>query len=627
MATFTHKRLRSKPGLWRVDGIAPLSPGHRPGTRTAVLFSEITEDGKNAPYAPESRTQHVLRFPIHTASILDFTVGSLWRDGRKVASPPVLKDLFCVDAGRMRLVELGKPVISEALQASAILGDQAFDIGKNRIELSSTQYVFAPILNNTTAQWLIVPCSELLRFYSGCSSRFLSGMLQGSLDQYVDWSKCRLDGGHPIVHARRQLNIPESAVIARAVVNKYAREAIDAPHRHLARVQLNNTSNGEGRLAIRSFFPFLGTTDLQIAGKQTRITDIDGKEHMAVFAMEIKRCMHPFDCNHAIIESEVPFDGEGYKDEQIGGAAPPRNLPKLDDDETEYELDDVPADQRLPRLVTLTPSNQFSALSDFKLIHCRPPSSKKSGKPGPRIDVPVKTLTVADGTSARDAQGNLGVSTFQSQIDHVSRDLTQFIELLACLRTATKSREWEISTRTHEGSHSRGPELIAPFPTNFGKRHSWHLIAEPNGKSRPRQVIWTEIALETPEQYFYLLEMELRPGEKSGQCTLLIQRHDLSSMEDHTFERLLRLTVVNHRWPKPDDEWKRSHQQDFAKQFFAENIIHRIAHPPFKKAPVKTAPVGQENSEPLEQGLNPETWSATLLAQIDELIGVTSNVL
>lgn len=615
MVPFIHKRLARRPGLWRVDGIGPIEARGRLGARATVFFSGLTEEGLNQPYWKSSLNTATLPLRVHSASLREFKVGSIWRDGKRVAGPPQFETPFRVDAGQVRLVMLEQAIKLGDQWMPTVLPNANFYLGENRGPLASTLYALVPVLNDSRTDWLVIPASELLRFYVGVSSRLLSGALQGSLNRYVDWERSRMEGERPVVHVKQRINRKEAGVLARAISSTAAKAALLTPHQHLASVQANNASLDAGSrrpLIVKAGFPFTDTTQLHVAGKRMPLAK-NGRTQWAIFAMEVLACAHLPGFSGMVVENDDPFGYEEATGEEQGGTQPPRHNPLLDDDEDELEFEDVPADQRLARLVVRSYSNQFSAFRGIEIEHRRPAAHQRANHPGAQIDVPVDSLTLGDGTHAADAQGNLGVSDFQNQVSRIDRDLSLFLEMLKHLRSATRRRNWKITTRRLNDGLLQDGECIAVFPDRIGKRRTWHKIVDPDGNTRTRQVVWVEIIPGGEDRYVYLLEMELKSGE-SGQCTILLHKPDFSRLEDDTFSELLVLTAVQNRWPDRHNKWETDHHRKRAQALFAQVEIHRIHHP--KRKEEEKQP-GHSNSK-----LSPEAWGAVLLEKMDELLPV-----
>jgi len=617
MAKFIHKRLARHAGVWRVDGVGPIQDRGRLGARVVVYFSGIHESSLHDPYRKPALTGETLHLNLHVASLREFKVGTIWRDGGRVRSADPLESReYSVDVSRARLVALDERVKLDGVWAESVIPEFQFRFGVNRQYLALTNYVIVPVIDNPTTQWLVIPCSELLRFYTGMSSRFLASALQGRFDNYVDWSKCRLVDDRPVVHVKQRLNRKEAAILARAVASVDAKEALLGTHKHLSALQVNNNLHTHAKkpLTIRAKFPFQDQTKLVVAGKKICIAKAPygGADQWGIFVMELLHCSHSFGFSRYVLESEDPFDTKGLG---IGGGGgqPPQYFPFIEDDEQdELELDDVPADAKLVRLAVRNYTNQFGGLDFMEIEHWRPHVEQATRQLGAHIEVAINALTLENGVNTDEAKGNLGVSEFQNRVEQIDRDLSLFLEMLTYLRQASTSLSWSIHTKKFGDGLVQGGECIALFPDKVGKRRTWHKIIEPNGNIRPRQVVIAEVVLDQG-RCFYLLEMELKSGE-SGQCTIMLHTDLFSGVDEETFYMLLRLTAIQNRWPDKHNKWKESSHAKDATELFQFVQMHRINHPPVPRA---NSNKRHNGSEPK---LNPEVWSKVLLEKITELL-------
>jgi hypothetical protein len=250
----------------------------------------------------------------------------------------------------------------------------------------------------------------------------------------------------------------------------------------------------------------------------------------------------------------------------------------------------------------------------LRIEHRRPSVERPEGESRPHIDVPVKTLTIEDGSQAEEAKGNLGVSESQSKIEHVDRGLTLFLDMIKLLRNTTKSKGWTVSTRKLDDGLPRDGEWIALFPTDLAKRRSWHLIGESNVNRRPRQVAWVEVSKEGTDQYFNLLEMELKPQETSTQCTILMYAKDFTSLDDKLFREWLVLTAIQNRWPALHNKWLDLGYAQRAQDFFSKVNTYRIQHP--NRPRIKA----EDGSADIKIPVSPGAWSERLIEEISKLI-------
>lgn len=611
-----HAELAKHQGLWRVDGVGPIEQNARLGARILVCFSGLTEDGLNKPYISPSLSGLTLKLQVHTAWLQSFKVGSIWRNGLSVAQPGEMEKTVTIDVDRARSLPFTHSVNLDGQWADKLLPN--FDIGENRISLASSQYTIVPVLNDPHTKWLVIPESELLRFYTGASSRILSSAIQGRIDEYIDWSRCDIEEEAPLLCIKRDINRQESALLARAYISERAKEALHYPHKELALTNhYNSTAHIERPLVLKGIFPFTGPTQLAVSGKRMLLSNKNNDPQWSIFAMEINHCSKESGFSKIIIVKDEGFPAASKSSDPTADTMPQGFRALMEDEEDEDEdeaFDDLPADQRLGRLVALSYTNQFSAFEGLTLEHRRPQEEHRNNLASTPIDIAVKALTLEDGSYAKDAQGNLGVSLFQSQDYQLDRELQLFIEMLAELRLETAHMNWKIRTRKIDGAVSyNGEDIIASFPEKIGKKRTWHKIADSEGNERPRKVVWTEIATDANQKFFYLFEMELKPGE-SGQCTLLLHQEHFGKMDDQLFRELLFLTAIQNRWPTPDNKWTKKSHQYRATKIFTELITYRIRHPSATKPPI------DDNNHMTTHNVSPREWATLILERIFKFI-------
>lgn len=609
-----HKWLAEHPGLWRVDGIGPIEEDARLGARITVYFSGLTEDGLNKPYVAASSNGVPLKLKVHTSWLYKFKVGSLWKNGLSVAQPGEMEKKVIIDVDHARYFPLTHSITLNGQWANDLLPN--YDMGENRISLASSSYAVIPVLNDPHTKWLIVPASEIFRFYIGASARLLSSSLQGTIEDFVDWEKCELENRVPILHVKKDINRQEAAILARAYISKHARTALHYPHNELASTKVNNATannNSKRPLVLKAIFPFNGTTQLGVSGKRMLLSNKRNDPQWAIFAMEINHCSKAKEFTKLVIIRDKASSVTG-KAVKVPSDAHPLNFRAQLDDEHDNFLTDLPADQRLGRVVSLSPTNQFSAFDGLEFEYRSPPAEQSYRSSGMHVDILVNSLTLEDGSHAKDAHGNLGVSIFQKQDYQIDRELQLFIEMLAELRLKAVSSNWKIRTRRINGAVSHDDEsLIAAFPDRIGKKRTWHRITDADGNERPRKVIWTEIKTIT-QQYFYLFEMELKPGE-SGQCTLILYKIDMRKMDDQLFKELLILTAIQNRWPAAENRWTKKSYQDRAESFFRKIQTCRIRHPSLTKSLLNELEVDSAANT-----INAKGWANIILERIDSFI-------
>ncbi|WP_139167049.1 hypothetical protein [Chromobacterium sphagni] len=477
---------------------------------------------------------------------------------------------------------MNETIYLNGVSTPSAIPDSYFHLANNRDALAASRYVIVQVIDHPMVQLLVVPAVELLRFYVGVSSRFLTGTLSGRLDKYVDWNRSKMEKTWPVLQVKTRLNRAEAFVLGRAVASSAAWEALFSVRQHLASVHANNqlrSMEQQAPLVIHAGFPFNDDTTLTVYGKRTCLYRLNCQKEWAIFAMAVAECKPPLEMSNLILESDEPWAVEAMTGGAPRGVRPPHFNPLLLDDEEDLLVDDVPADGRLPRLAVLQHGSPFSGFKQLTFHQRRPEAPLRANEPDGHIDVPVSTLTMNEGQQTEEAKGNLGVSDFLNHTEDVGRNLERFLDVLEYLQRRTSSRGWVIETRIRDESIRSGQHWITFFPDPIGSRTRWHWIDEANAGRRRRQLICAEIKLGQDGPFFYLMEMELGPTEPKRQCTLLVYTPDFQWMDDEVQDELLQLTVLRRRWPDIENKWKKDDEYWRAQDLFSKIKVDRVQHP------------------------------------------------
>lgn len=181
-----YSRLADVPGWWRVDGITSLS-----GTRAIVHFSEVVSEWhENGPYRsdfvvrPTAQNAGVLDFRIHVASIRHFITGTVWHAGECVYSPRLFGDAIQIDTSAAQTCMLEQMAYGKIGARSPI--PHKYFPSNCRDKLESTRFTIVPIVGQEN-RYVVIPQIELVRFYIGVSSEFLTEALHGGFGSVIDW--------------------------------------------------------------------------------------------------------------------------------------------------------------------------------------------------------------------------------------------------------------------------------------------------------------------------------------------------------------------------------------------------------------------------------------------------------
>ncbi len=572
-----YRRLTRHEGYWRVDGVGEISTGSSSGSRVAVYFSKVSGSDLGSDLY-RTAEEAKLRVKFHTASLTDFVIGSIWKDGKRVVQTGPDLEQISVDASSQKSLKLRDGTTMFGGYVPSVVPPTCFQIHNNRMHLASSFMVVVRVpYSNNGYRWLIIPSTELFRFYTGVTRRLSSAALRGTIDKLVDWSKCRLEGGHPTICARQPLYNVEKVVLARAITSAQAHEQLFGPRKYFVQQAVNNRARPpeeQERPCIKALFPFDGASTLTVRGTPFYLGQ-RGNKVKAFFATEILRCTHRFEHLPPVVELSGLKHKHGLPSDPSGG--PPLSNPISEDDfRTPLQVSEGSADKRIRRIAILTTQNRFADLDDMQFITHHLDETGTRSRFGE--DAEVTKPTWDEGTYEKEAKGRAGVDN-GSHHGTPARQLTHFILMLLHLRAASRPLGWKVSTRTLESQISHGEAVITSFPDVQGR--SWHLTHGENGKRRSRQVVWVEIKLPAKNCYCYLAELELRPKE-TGHCTAFFYDKQFARFYDTAFDKLLTLTTINNRWPRTNTRWKAGDHKKSADALFATMVLEPVRHPPVR---------------------------------------------
>lgn len=629
MPQFTCQRLKEKLRIWRVDGIGTVRPSTYLGARVNYLFSEIkphlieTADNVLAP------TGRVYLLKGHAGWLRLFTPGSVWVEGRKTISPATLSLALTIDT-RACIYTLPDKIPSDFAPLETLLPKSHLEYHDNRDHLANTLFALLPVpsINNSPIKWLIVPASEIFRYYVGASSRLLAAALTNTVKNRLIESAKLKDGRVTIRDHVGNLTKLEACVIARTLVSDAAAENFYGPHKHLV---LNRMKNGDPTvpLYINSRFPFLGQTTLHFSGKKISLKNLrTSRSEPAVLVTQIRNCSHPLGFSGLTVIC-TGFPTGSSKPGSLGGG-PPRP-PKKEDIEDSPEINGEPADPSLGRAITRNPVAQYEQINSIKFNKEYISPASPRGKPH-QSQTPVTGATFEDGKNGADGSGNQGVDDMDTSVKSAERELLPFLSMLKELRIKTANWGWVISTVGSENSEKVDGEAVMAFP-EMGGRFSWYRIySDPEDKvGRPRKVILVRITI--ADEYIHLIEMELRSDERSRSVLAVIGKKSDKSPVQFTlkdFGLLLELTARHNGWPPSTKKWSEGLAKKNARLFeeFRFERLHHLYVVAEKKAePAKDAPnpAGKSTNERDGQKkpipVDPQAWADDILSKIVQLVG------
>ncbi|GLO49000.1 hypothetical protein D3C76_82530 [compost metagenome] len=556
--------LRDLKGRWRVDGVSQANWNGR-DIKAGIVLSELKPEAEN-PFAADASLQSaptLITLNPHWLSVL--TIGSIWNEGRLISRPDPLPGHFQVDTSKAQLLSFSRGVKLGEKYTDNGVADPDFLNPKTHRDLIASLYLLVPIEGNKQYQWMVIPCSEILRFYMGPTSRLIARVIQGELDSLVVAGE--LEGDTVTLYAATDLQKLEKIIFGRAYANKdtYLAEMKEV-HR---RLQIINANNNNGKrnaaLSIEANFPFKGITNLTIAGVTMSLAK---GFNNAIFAMEILHCTYPSGYSHLVVNRENDVGVGG--DTKVPGTAP-LFVPQEDDEIDDVVLD-TPSDARLPMKVVTRHADPFPWMDSITMENRRNQTQRDWRSEAPRIPVDVAEHAIGDGSHAGEHKGKQQIN---NAIDSIppSRDLNSFIKLLPALKQGLAAKKWELQTITPNGRiRTDDPNYFATsFPSIKGRRWTWHL---------GRQLICVEVRLgPNSNDYFYILELE---QSNDAHCTALLRTEEFEQLDKDAINKFLKATTYSNGWPTFDRKAKKNDSAKIAEmQLYEEHkfALWKVKHP------------------------------------------------
>lgn len=570
---FKSKKLKDKEGIWRVDGISSIKLSEKYIPQVFISISKIKSEGVHSPLklGQLTREQTWILEPLNRLS--EFLIGSCWEDGKRINRPSPFETKYTIDTSKIRILKPNEGITIDGTSFDSILPPMAIDLRfKNikRIENESF-YAIVPVLDDPLTEFLVVPCSELYRFYIGVSDRFTNKVLTNDTQNYFSWED-------PYIKIKRPLNRLEQFVAYRGNWDEQGKDWLSMPSNYIKSVQITNATVKDEKklqpLALKATFPFKGISTLTIAGKRFKY-ETDDKVIWAIFAANIIHCDKKVDFETKVLADPYSKDPQAWTPE-AGDANDLIESPF--DDEFDLSETDEPSNTLPGNVAMLNSSNRFSAMADMNFKHYLTNETNDpvyAGDSTTESNLYSYEDMVTDGSDESKLQKN----EFDSHINHVDRKLSDFIQMVSYLRSKNSHRNWEVVTRAAANSIlEQHGEVITTFLHSRNRRHSWQLVDE-GSTNRLRQIAWVEIAI-NQEAFIYLAEMELK-GSETGRSTLCIFKNGFQYMPEKDFKIFLEITARQNRWPKANHKWRSMAARTSAQEYFQNYTHTSLTHPEY----------------------------------------------
>ena len=612
-----YNKLARYPGYWRVDGIGnDISFDNKGNQFTSVYFTRILEAEISNPFrATAVNSYHrddsegdkfiptrKISFPVQ--SIRNFQVGTVWNstDGQpgKLVFRPKAIDSLLIDTNKVTFLKLSGSLPSGDFPFNTLLPRQQFMLGKNLGFMRDMRFAVIPVINHEKTKWLIIPASEIFRFYIGVSSKFIGASLSNQIKKYIDWEKSVFSEKEPHLYLRQRLSRIEVYVLLQALSNEKAKIALNSPFHYLStshKYNLLAKPEEKRPMCIQASFPFSGLTTITVSGKRMPLTD--DNENWAIYGMSILKCTHPrsFDNAHIYLDAKATQAKDNNPEAPSGGN---QSIFEADED---LVLSEMPPSANYSVLGMTDLTNQFSAMDGLKCTYHKELSGGKGFAQIPlNIGKPLE-YSELEPNYQEESDGIKGVNSEQLHHELKQRDIIDFLEMLAHLKQLLHAKKWSLSTRYLDSYSAHGQFLFTFFPSISGN-YTWYK-SKNSDENRSRFVVWTEIEVEKGK-FIYLIEFESNPKD-GGRSTALIYLNNYQYLDDPLFSKFLKLTAIQNGWPSKN-------RADLGKSKLKTKLINEVT---------RYINITRINHLPKETTINDnyrKNWADHILKILDDFI-------
>ncbi|MBB3122488.1 helix-turn-helix domain-containing protein [Pseudoduganella violacea] len=286
-AGYVLRELAKDSHAWRIDwfGATTYAERYRRSSQPLidVQISQVPEGitdfheffGRRKSQWPNTRR---LRLPVGFLPMLK--IGDIWRDGKRCESPDYEIATFAeLETTRdvCTLIKAGLP--DEAT------GQYFLPLDIHPYHVKFTQSYCLHIEHSDGS--IVIPCTELLRFYFGSTSTLVSRLFDAPFKQENFWIDHQMDGtGSAKIHLASGMSGRSATDIGRITFSKTGRQAAEL----VGNSCIAATARGESAY-VKAMFPFSGKTNLSASGIWL---PFNGKERGVFLVFRLRSCSHRF---------------------------------------------------------------------------------------------------------------------------------------------------------------------------------------------------------------------------------------------------------------------------------------------------------------------------------------------
>lgn len=584
--------LKKLKGFWRVDGVSQVAESEK-GLKVRMVLSRL-KDNFSDPYRIDARLGTPPQtLTLHPKWLCVLTIGSVWHSGKFHSKPEPLKELLTIETTQgcnypyQRAVKLNDAWTKAGIAAADFLPKDNYE------DLYATLYTLVRIVDHPTYKWMVVPASELLRFYMGVSGRLLTAVLRGETSELLkwpSWAPYRSNSGKIDLYEIKQLKKLEVEVIGRALASPAFKYEMFAVNKRITKIRATNSLDGtQSALAIDANFPFKGLTSLSVSGQPMQLAN-----DQAIFVMEIHHCTFPLEFSSLTVHGTGSTKTEGG---EAGTLDTHQHyvVTDHDPDDEDDEIDDTDTDATLQHRELAQSASPFAGSFEVKIDYNRTNKERAGSGSSSPVDAVSNGLGMGDEDYKSSSRGIISVDEFKTPEHQSSSKLSEFLEMIDEFRNKTRPRGWHATsiaingempievtrkeTALHEESQAdNAKEKITFFPP-LEKKRKWNLVTSLDGV-RARQLACIEVSSSVRSgRFFYILEIELKDDE-TGQCTAIVRGRNYQQLTPEEINKLLKLTCYLGRWPDLiTDKWNKKAHRSLAAKVSQTIIISKLIHP------------------------------------------------
>lgn len=349
-----------------------------------IALSKVSLDSAGEWNYPDRFGSHLddqLHAVVPVGMLGMLTIGSIWQDGRHVVTPDYTLETFTVTGHHT-----ASPLVKAGTENSDGSFMLPFEVHPYHRAHTRSYCVQATLDDGTR---LVVPATELIRFYFGSSSGLLGRLFQGPFQEKRLWSRAEKD-------EREQAMIELAKGVSGASATDVARIAFDPCALHAAKMissSLLSATDSNNRAYPKMSFPFVGKSDLRVKG--IWLGDSNPKTFLA---FQILSCSHRFPfkkLKYLMMKKQADAGGDGMSADEKAARRKGQN------GNGDALVSDAPDSRKTAR------ENRYRSESRFPDLDRKPIS---------RVDpiTPVRIVItesgeIAAGSSVGDGEGKTGI--------------------------------------------------------------------------------------------------------------------------------------------------------------------------------------------------------------------------